>query len=292
MKISKLHEKKKVVFSFEIFPPKPQYPIETVYDTLEALGDLSPDFISVTYGAGGSVRENRTCELSCMMKHKLKIEPMAHLTCIGARKAGIDAILADLQAGGIQNILALRGDIPEGGAPESDFTYAADLIRYIKETTDFDVAAACYPEKHTECESLEKDIEHLKQKVDCGVGHLISQLFFHNEHFYDFCDKIEAKGITVPVTAGIMPITNQRQMERMASMCGAQIPEKYRLMMEKYGGDQAAIREAGIIYALEQIVDLIANGVRGIHIYTMNNPLVARKISLYLQNILTSVNEA
>ncbi len=292
MKISKLHEKKKVVFSFEIFPPKPQYPIETVYDTLEALGDLSPDFISVTYGAGGSVRENRTSELSGMIKHKLKIEPMAHLTCVGSRKADIDTILAELQAGGIQNILALRGDIPEGGALDSDFTYAADLIRYIKETTDFDIAAACYPEKHTECESLEKDIEHLKQKVDCGVGHLVTQLFFYNDHFYDFCDKIETKGIHVPVTAGIMPMVNKKQMERMATMCGAQIPEKHRQMMEKYGDDPAAMREAGIIYALEQIVDLIANGVRGIHIYTMNNPLVARKISMYLQNILASVNEA
>lgn len=292
MKISRLHEKKKVVFSFEIFPPKPQYPIETVYDTLEALGDLSPDYISVTYGAGGSVRENRTSELSSMIKNKLKIEPMAHLTCVGSRKTDIDTVLAELEAGGIQNILALRGDIPEGKSLDSDFTYAADLIRYIKEKSDFDIAAACYPEKHTECESLEKDIEHLKQKVDCGVGHLITQLFFNNDHFYDFCDKIEAKGVHVPVTAGIMPITNKKQMERMATMCGAQIPEKYHQMMDKYGDNPAAIREAGIIYALEQIVDLIANGVCGIHIYTMNNPLVARKISMYLQNILASVNEA
>lgn len=291
MKISKLHETKKVVFSFEIFPPKPQYPIETVYDTMEALGDLSPDYISVTYGAGGSMRENRTVELSDRIKKRLKIEPMAHLTCIGAKKEKIDAILEELQAGGVQNVLALRGDIPEGGAPESDFQYAADLIRYLKSKTELDIAAACYPEKHTECGSLEKDIEHLKRKVDCGVDHLITQLFFQNEHFYDFCDKIAAKGIDVPITAGIMPITNAKQMERMATMCGARIPDKYRVMMDKYGSDKAAIREAGIVYALEQIVDLIANGVRGIHLYTMNNPLVARKISMYLQNILAAVNE-
>lgn len=290
MKISKLHEKKKVVFSFEIFPPKPQYPIETVYDTLEALGDLDPDYISVTYGAGGSARENRTCELSSMIKKKWKTEPLAHLTCVGSQKQDIDNILQNLQAGGIQNILALRGDIPEGETLNSDFAHAADLIQYIKQTTDFDIAAACYPEKHSECESLEQDITYLKEKVDCGVDHLITQLFFYNDHFYSFYDKIVAKGIRVPVTAGIMPMVNKNQVQRMATLCGAQIPEKYLTMVEKYRDDPAAVREAGIIYALEQIVDLIANGVQGIHIYTMNNPLVARKITMYLQNILAAVN--
>ena len=290
MRISDILKTNKVTVSCEMFPPKPGKPLENTQQVVHEIAAHKPSFMSVTYGAGGSNSKN-TLSIAEEVQ-KSGVTALAHLTCVGQDEENLRASINAFKASGIENILALRGDIPEGGAPESDFTYAADLIRYIKETTDFDVAAACYPEKHTECESLEKDIEHLKQKVDCGVGHLISQLFFHNEHFYDFCDKIEAKGITVPVTAGIMPITNQRQMERMASMCGAQIPEKYRLMMEKYGGDQAAIREAGIIYALEQIVDLIANGVRGIHIYTMNNPLVARKISMYLQNILTSVNEA
>lgn len=286
MNISKLYTKKKPVYSFEIFPPKKQSAIDTVYDTIEALGDLNPDFISVTYGAGGSVRENKTAELSNMLKNKLKIEPLAHLTCINSTKAEILAILDNLKAIGVQNILALRGDIADGQQLPGEFQYAADLIRFIKEHGDFDIAAACYPETHLQAPSMEADLRHLKEKVDLGAGHLITQLFFDNAHFYRFMDSIRKIGITAPVTAGIMPITSAAQIKKMTSMCGASIPAACRRMIEAYGDDPIAMRDAGIIYATNQIMDLIANGVDGIHIYTMNNPYVARKITLSIRSLL------
>ena len=286
MNISRLFEKKKTVYSFEIFPPKKQSSIDTVYDTLEALGDLSPDYISVTYGAGGSVRENKTAELAEMIKSKLKIEPLAHLTCVNSTKMEIDNILENLQALHVQNILALRGDLAAGSSAPGDFRYACDLIRYIRERGNFNIAAACYPEKHLAAGSLEEDIQHLKEKTDLGVGHLITQLFFDNGHFYDFMDKLRQKGITTPVTAGIMPITSPGQIEKMVNMCGASIPPACRKMIQRYGDDPVAIRDAGIIYATNQIMDLIANGVDGVHIYTMNNPYVARKITLSIGSLL------
>lgn len=259
---------------------------DTVYDTLEALGDLSPDYISVTYGAGGSARENKTAELAERIKNKLKIEPLAHLSCVNSTKSEIDTILENLKALHVQNILALRGDIvPDGNIP-GDFRYACDLIRYIRERGDFNIAAACYPEKHLEAASLDEDIQRLKEKTDLGVGHLITQLFFDNNHFYDFMDKLRQKGITTPVTAGIMPITSAGQTEKMVNMCGAGIPAACRKMIERYGDDPVAMRDAGIIYATNQIMDLIANGVDGIHIYTMNNPYVARKITLSIGSLL------
>lgn len=286
MYISKLFEKKKTVYSFEIFPPKKQSSIDTVYDTLEALGDLSPDYISVTYGAGGRARENKTAELAQMIKSKLKIEPLAHLTCVNSTKPEIDGILENLKALGVQNILALRGDTPPEGAVPGDFRYACDLIRYIREKGDFNIAAACYPEKHLEAPSMEADLQHLKEKTDLGVGHLITQLFFDNNHFYDFMDKLRQKGINTPVTAGIMPITSAAQIEKMVHMCGADIPPACRKMLARYGEDPIAMRDAGIIYATNQIMDLIANGVDGVHIYTMNNPYVARKITLSIGSLL------
>lgn len=286
MNISKLFEKKKTVYSFEIFPPKKQSSVDTVYDTLEALGDLSPDYISVTYGAGGSVRENKTAELAQMIKSKLKIEPLAHLSCINSTRSEIDAILERLRELNVKNILALRGDVAKDGAFLGEFRYASDLIRYIKERGDFNIAAACYPEKHLEAGSLDEDIAHLKEKTDLGVGHLITQLFFDNGHFYDFMDKIRAKGIDTPVTAGVMPITSAAQIEKMVNMCGAQIPPACRKMIERYGDNPTAMRDAGIIYATNQIMDLVANGVDGVHIYTMNNPYVARKITLSIGSLL------
>lgn len=286
MHINKLFEKKKTVYSFEIFPPKKQSSIETVYDTLEALGDLSPDYISVTYGAGGSVRENKTAELSEMIKNKLKIEPLAHLTCVNSTKPEIDTILENLQALNVQNILALRGDIAADGVVPGEFRYACELIEYIKQRGDFNIAAACYPEKHLEAASLEEDIQHLKEKTDLGVGHLVTQLFFDNNNFYTFMDKLRQKGIQTPVTAGIMPITSGAQIEKMVNMCGATIPQACRKMIERYGDDPIAMRDAGIIYATNQIMDLVANGVEGIHIYTMNNPYVARKITLSIGSLL------
>ncbi len=290
MKISEKFGKGRPLYSFEIFPPKETSPIDTVYDTIEALGDLSPDYISVTYGAGGSVVQNRTTELSGMIKHMLKIEPMAHLTCINSTVYEIDSILDTLQQIGVSNILALRGDVREG-AVQGEFKYASDLISHINKRGSFDIVAACYPEKHPECESLDKDIENLKRKADLGVGHLVTQMFFDNDNFYNFMDKIRAKGISQPVVAGIMPITNAAQIEKMSNMCGAIIPPKCLKMVEKYGDNPTAMRDAGIIYATNQIMDLIANGVDGIHIYTMNNPYVARKITLSIRNIIGNKND-
>ena len=286
MNIGKLFSKKKTVYAFEIFPPKKQSSIDTVYDTLEALGDLSPDYISVTYGAGGSVRNNKTAELADMIKSKLKIEPLAHLTCVNSTREEIDIILENLKELQVQNILALRGDISPDGALPEDFHHACDLIRYIKEHSDFNIAAACYPEKHLEAGSMDEDIQYLKEKTDLGVGHLISQLFFDNGNFYRFLDKIRQKGISVPVEAGIMPITSAAQIEKMTNMCGALVPEQCRKMIERYGDDHVAMRDAGIIYATNQIMDLVANGVDGVHIYTMNNPYVARKITLSIGSLL------
>ncbi len=286
MNISRLFEKEKIVFSFEIFPPKYETPIKIVYDTLEALGDLSPDYISVTYGAGGNTRDNRTCEVASIIKNKHKIEPLAHLTCIGSTKEDIKEILDDLKKNGGQNILALRGDKRDGEARVGDFRYASDLIEYIKSIGDFNVVAACYPEKHLDCNSIDEDVDNLKNKVDRGVGHLVSQLFFDNNNFYNFREKLIKNDINIPITAGIMPLTQKNQITKMANMCGAKIPGKYLKMIDKYENDKVALRDAGIFYATEQIIDLIANGVRGIHLYTMNNPVVARKISINMANII------
>lgn len=286
MNISRLFEKEKIVFSFEIFPPKYETSIEIVYDTLEALGDLSPDYISVTYGAGGNTRDNRTCEVASIIKNKHKIEPLAHLTCIGSTKEDIKEILDDLKKNGVQNILALRGDKRDGEARVGDFRYASDLIEYIKSIGDFNVVAACYPEKHLDCNSIDEDVDNLKNKVDRGVGHLVSQLFFDNNNFYNFREKLIKNDINIPITAGIMPLTQKNQITKMANMCGAKIPGKYLKMIDKYENDKVALRDAGIFYATEQIIDLIANGVRGIHLYTMNNPVVARKISINMANII------
>ncbi len=286
MNISKLFEKKETVYSFEIFPPKKESSIDTVYDTLEALGDLSPDYISVTYGAGGGARGSKTAELSQMIKNKLKIEPLAHLTCVNSSKEEVNDVLDNLTALNVKNILALRGDVAPDSKFMDDFKYASDLIRYIKEYGDFNIAAACYPEKHIESKSLDEDIAHLKEKTDLGVGHLVTQLFFDNGNFYNFMDKIRQKGINVPVTAGIMPITSAAQIEKMVNMCGANIPKECRKMIEKYGDDPVAMRDAGIIYATNQIMDLVANSIDGIHIYTMNNPYVARKITLSIGGLI------
>lgn len=286
MKLSKLFKNKKTVYSFEIFPPKKDGAIDTVYDTIEALGDLNPDYISVTYGAGGGVRGNKTAELAQAIKSKLKIEPLAHLTCVNSTKEEVDSVLENLKAQKVNNILALRGDIvPDSKVPD-DFRHASDLIKYIKECGDFDIAAACYPEKHLEAKSVDEDIAYLKEKTDLGVSHLISQLFFDNNNFYTFMDKIRQKGINTPVVAGIMPITSAMQIEKMVNMCGAKIPDCCRKMIEKYGDNPIAMRDAGIIYATNQIMDLVANGVEGIHIYTMNNPYVARKITLSIGSLL------
>ena len=290
MNINNLFNEKKVVFSFEIFPPKQESNIDTIYNTLEELKGLSPDFISVTYGAGGSLSKNMTCEISSIIKNKYKIEPLAHLTCINSTKEQVDKILNDLKKEGIENVLALRGDIPIDFDGECDFKYASDLIKHIKLRNDFNIVGACYPEGHLDSKSYEDDLINLKKKQEAGATHLISQLFFDNEYFYNFLEQKEKHGISIPIQAGIMPVINTKQIKRIVSLCGAKVPNKFIKIMNKYEYNPEALRDAGIAYATEQIIDLISSGVHGIHLYTMNNPYVAKKISESISSIVNTIN--
>ena len=279
----------KTVFSFEIFPPKKTSSVETIYNTLEELKDLNPAFISVTYGAGGTMTEaghSKTCEIASIIKNKYNVTPVAHLTCVNSTKDQVEAELNALKANGIENILALRGDINPDVPRCYDFAYASDLIKFIKERGDFHISAACYPEGHADAKSKVDDILNLKKKVDAGATHLMSQLFFDNAHFYEFMEKARIAGVNVPIEAGIMPVTNKNQIERMVTMCGASLPQKFVKVMQKFEHNPEALRDAGIAYAIDQIVDLISNGVDGIHLYTMNNPYIARKISEAIGNLL------
>lgn len=291
MRINELFNSKELVFSFEIFPPKSTSSVNTIYKTLEELKDLTPDFISVTYGAGGSLKNNRTIELSSLVKERYGVEAVAHLTCINSTKSEIDYILDDLKANGIENILALRGDMLKGVTLKGDFKYAYELISHIKERGDFNIAAACYPEGHIRGRDIKEDMIHLKLKEESGATHFISQLFFDNNYFYNFLEEKEKLNIKSSVEAGIMPVTNKAQIERITSLCGAKVPEKFIKIMNKYEYDKEALRDAGIAYAVEQIVDLVSSGVQGIHLYTMNNPYVARKISESITSIIKSINK-
>ena len=290
MNINNLFNKKKVVFSFEIFPPKQESKIDTIYNTLEELKGLSPDFISVTYGAGGSLAKNMTCEISSIVKNKYGIEPLAHLTCINSTKEEVDKTLDDLKKEGIENVLALRGDILIDFKGSSDFKYSSDLITHIKNINDFNIVGACYPEGHLDSKSYEEDLINLRKKQEAGATHLISQLFFDNDYFYKFLDKKEKYGINIPVQAGIMPVVNAKQIKRIVSLCGAKVPNKFIKIMDRYEYNPEALRDAGIAYATEQIIDLISSGVDGIHLYTMNNPYVAKKISNSISSIISTIN--
>lgn len=286
MQISKLFNNGKQVLSFEVFPPKKTSSIDTIFTTLKELKDLKPDFISVTYGAGGNLADSSTCQIASIIKNQYKIEPVAHLTCVNTSRDDVDILLDRLKKEGIENVLALRGDINPDIEPKKDFKYASDLVTYIKERNDFYISGACYPEGHIETDSIVEDVLNLKKKVDAGAEHLISQLFFDNNHFYSFLEKARIAGVNVPIQAGIMPIVNKRQIERMVSMCGASLPAKFTKSMQRYEYNPEALRDAGIAYAVDQIVDLLANGVDGIHLYTMNNPYVARKIKESIENLL------
>lgn len=278
MKIIDKFKKGSSVLSFEVFPPKKTSPIESIYNTLEDIGKLNPDFISVTYGAGGNVADTRTIDIAENIKKKHGIETLVHLTCVSSTKESVDKILDDMKQRGLTNILALRGDIPDGVEPTGEFKYASDLVEYIKMRGGFHMSGACYPEVHYESKNMIEDIKNLKIKVDAGVEHLMTQLFFDNNVFYDFLEKVRISGIDVPIEAGIMPVTNKKQIERMVSMCGASLPSKFTKIMQKYENNPEALRDAGIAYAIDQIIDLAANDVDGVHIYTMNNSLVSKKI--------------
>ncbi len=290
MLIRDLLSRTRPAISFEIFPPKPETPIETVFKTVAGLKELSPDFISVTYGAGGSSRD-RTVEIASAVQNRWGLVSLAHLTCMGSSPAEVEKVMEDLEQEGVCNILAMRGDPrPDGG--ENHFQHASDLIRHIRRGhfRDFSLGAAAYPEGHPESPSLEEDLLHLKEKVDAGADFLITQLFFDNEIFFRFMDRIRALGIAVPVLAGIMPVLNARQIGRIVSLCGASIPPRFARIMSRYEHSPEALSEAGIAYATEQIIDLLSWGADGIHLYTMNRPDVAKRIMESIATVRRTLN--
>ncbi|MDR2105927.1 MAG: methylenetetrahydrofolate reductase [NAD(P)H] [Coriobacteriales bacterium] len=287
MKTSEIFKAKKV-FSFEIFPPKRTAPVDTIYETVAQLRDLAPDFISVTYGAGGSENNTETLRIARAVKNDYGIESVAHLPSVNLTRSDALALLDEFRAAGIENILALRGDVNPNFEPKEDFRYASDLVSFIKENGDFHVIGAAYPEGHRECARIEDDIRNLKVKVDAGAKQLITQLFFDNAAFYAFRERVAHAGIEVPIQAGIMPITNKNQLERMATLCGASIPTALRSLLDAHDDDPDGLLDAGITYAIEQIGDLMAQGTDGIHLYTMNNPEVARRIHAATHKLFAS----
>lgn len=288
MKISEL-AKNKTIFSAEVFPPKKSIPEadQIIAKTLDGLKDVKFDFISVTLGAGGS---EETKEITCRFASAIKsngVEPMVHIPAYAFSKVEISDLLVKIKALGVSNILALRGDKPIGKEPKMDFAHASDLVKYIKNfDPSFDISGACYPEVHPDSKDPIDDILNLKKKVDAGADHLISQLFFDNEVYYQFVDKCRLAGINCPIEAGIMPCINKKQIEKMVSVCGASLPAKFVKMMQRYGDSNESMLDAGIAYATNQIVDLLSHGVDGIHLYIMNNVTVAKRIYNSVVNLI------
>ncbi|MBL3592626.1 MAG: methylenetetrahydrofolate reductase [NAD(P)H] [Synergistaceae bacterium] len=280
MFISRLFRRGTPVVSFEVFPPKAGSPVENVYRTIEAIADLDPGYVSVTYGAGGSSRD-RTVEIASRLRNVYGLEALAHLTGMSHSVDEIDGVCSSLIASGVENILALRGDPPLEGSPEvRSYPYATGLIGHIKEAFPgrFCVAAAAYPEGHVECPDLERDLDHLEAKVRAGADFLITQLFFDNESFHRFRDRLAARAVDVPLVAGVFPVLNAAQVQRIVTLCGASLPPKFTRVMARYANHPEALAEAGVAYATEQIVDLLSAGVDGIHLYTMNRPETTRRI--------------
>jgi len=289
MKLTELFAKDQINLSFEVFPNKKPENLESVKAKTAKIAELKPAFMSVTYGAGGGTSQF-TLEIAKNIQDNCGIPVLAHLTGVSSTKEIVAQRIEELQAAGIQNIMALRGDLtPEmEGKDRTDwaYQYAIDLIRELKEKGDFCIGSGCYPEVHPEAANMMEDIRHLKEKVDAGCDFLTSQLFFDNSIFYDFLYKVREAGIAVPVIPGIMPVTNAKQMERSIQMSGSFIPRHFKAVMERFGNNDAAMKQAGIAYATEQIIDLYANGVKNVHVYTMNNPDVAEKIMANVKDIL------
>lgn len=283
MKIQEIFKETKPTISLEIFPPKPEVPMESVMPAIRELAKTKPSYISVTYGAGGGNTAN-ALTVASTVQNTLNTTVLAHLTCIGATKERIHSILDSYKENHIENVLALRGDLPNENFDKNsmEYHYAYELIREIKSYGDFCVGGACYPEGHVEAPNKEKDIDNLLYKVEAGVDFLVTQLFFDNNMLYSFLYRLAAKGIDVPVVAGIMPVTTPASIKRMCALSGATLTPKFHSMMDRFCDNPKALRQAGIAYATEQIIDLIANGVRRIHLYTMNKPDIACKI---LENI-------
>ena len=286
MKIAEKFKRKRPVLSFEIFPPKKDSALKSIDETLKILCELEPDFISVTFGAGGSANGSRTIELASKIKKEYHVEPLVHMTCLGYDRKEIDSFCAALEEAGLENILALRGDRNPQFPEKKDFPHASDLTEYLKKKGNFCIAGACYPECHTESEGKISDIANTKRKVEAGDEFLITQLFFENEFFYSFVEDCRIAGIQAPISAGIMPVINTAQIERMTSLCGASLPPRFRKIMERFENKKEALFDAGMAYAVSQVIDLLANDVEGIHLYTMNNPAVARKLCEGIRNVI------
>ena len=285
MRISDLLKREGVTFSLEVFPPKTSEKYtETAEKALE-IAQLNPDFMSVTYGAGGGTGEF-TAGIAEEIQQKYSVPTLAHLTCVSSGRGHVMKMLDVYREKGIENILALRGDIPQDGRVSTDYKYAVELIRDIRENGDFCIGGACYPEGHVESENKREDLRHLKEKVDAGLDFLTTQMFFNNDIFYNFLYRAREAGIEIPVIAGIMPITSAKMLKRSIAMSGTDVPQRFRAIVDYFGTDPEAMKQAGIVYASEQIIDLIANGIRHIHVYTMNKPDVAGRIMKNLSKIL------
>lgn len=287
MKIRDILKSEEPHISFEVFPPKTDAGYDSVLTATKAIAALRPSFISVTYGAGGGTSKN-TVSIATQIKDDFGVTSLAHLTCVSSTKEEVHRVIDQLKENQIENILALRGDIPaqsEFPLP-SNYRYASELIEDIRRQGDFCIGAACYPEGHVETEHKKDDIRNLKHKVECGVDFLTTQMFFDNNILYNFLYRIREKGITVPVLPGIMPVTNKKQIARIGGLSGTILPERFRAIVDRFGDNPAAMQQAGIAYATDQIIDLIANGVNHIHVYSMNKPEVAEAIMRNLSEII------
>lgn len=285
MKIIDILNQDQITLSFEVFPPKKIEKYDSVQAATEGVAALHPSFMSVTYGAGGGTSEF-TLNIAKNIRDKYGVEVLPHLTCVSSTKAHVHEMIQKFKEYGFENVMALRGGIPEGGAPYDDYHYASELVADIKSQGDFCIGGACYPDGHVECAHKDDDIRNLKRKVDAGVDFLTTQMFFDNAEFFNFLYRLREQDIRVPVLAGIMPITNQKQLGRSVALSGTTVPTRFKEIVDKFGEHPEAMKQAGIIYATEQIIDLIANDVKHIHVYSMNKPDVAEAIQRNLSEIL------
>ena len=285
MKIRDLLASGRPSVSFEVFPPRKDAPFEPVKEAVARLASQKPSFMSVTYGASGNAQANTVAVAEFVQS--CGVPALAHLTCLSSTRDGVAAEIAALRHAGIENVLCLRGDMPKDSAapPPGHFTHAVDLVRALR-PSQFCLGGACYPECHPECEHLEDDISHLREKVDAGLDFVTTQMFFDNNIFYRYLYKLRERGITVPIIAGIMPVTNGRQIARICQLSGTYLPSRFKAIVDRFGDKPPAMLDAGVAYATEQIIDLFANGVNAVHLYTMNKPEVAERIMSGLANIV------
>lgn len=286
MRIPELFEQKKPVFSFEIFPPKRETGLDKIYNTVGKLAVCNPDFISVTYGAAGSLVNNYTCDIASKIKSDYGIEPLAHLTCVNSTMADVEEMIKRFADANIENVLALRGDIVPDAIIQKEFFHANELAIEVQRNSGLQILGACYPEGHAESKNLTEDIHNLKYKIGAGAKVLITQLFFDNQKFYEFLAQARNLGVNVPISAGIMPIVSKKQIEKTVALSGASLPHEFTKMISLYENDPEELYNHGIQYAVDQIRDLLQHGVDGIHLYTMNNPEVSLAVYEKIKDLL------